>query len=74
MQLPAIMTGTISVEDLSGAVSVCRGSMVGVPVAVTEGIVDLVLATEVQDGVAPVGQSIRKFHLMWQYVYIVHVH
>ena len=49
------MTGTISVEDLS----VCGGSIVGVGDGkVTEGIVDLVLATVALDGAASVGQSI----------------
>ena len=56
--LPDIMTGTISVEILSGAVSVCGGSMVGVGDGkVSKGIIDLVLARTL-DGVAQVGQSV----------------
>ena len=61
-QVPAIMTGTISVEALSGAVSICGGPMVGVGVAVAdgEGITDLVLVTVyvALDGVGSVRQSI----------------
>ena len=47
-------------EGISGAVSVCGGSIVGltvVDVTVTDCIVSLVL---VSYGVLPVGQSIRK--------------
>ena len=60
IQVPAIMTGTISVEESSGALSVCVGSIVGVVVADGEGITDLVLATVyvALDGVASVEQSI----------------
>ena len=60
LQVPAIMTGTISVEALSGAVSICGGSMVGVAVADGEGITDLVLVTVyvALDGVGSVRQSI----------------
>ena len=56
------MTGTLSVEYLSGTVSVCGGSMVGITVAdgrVTECIVGLVTKI-VPYGVLPVRQSIGK--------------
>ena len=60
MQLPAIITGAIFVEDLSGFLSVCGRSMVGVTVAVLESIIDLVLTAVALDGIVSVGQSIRK--------------
>ena len=59
------MSGTLSIEDLSGAVLVCRGSMVGVTVTdgrETGSIVGLVTKM-VSYGVLPVRQSIGKEYI-----------